>query len=89
MKKADFIITQENEKKVLDDLRHEIRRLYNLTTDEMKTLNDRIDTLNKNVSTLESGNQEEMNELREDLKNNNTEVSKVTKSLYTLEAGNV
>ena len=89
MKKADFIITPDNEKKVLDDLSHEIRRMYNLTTDEMKTLNDRVDTLNKDLSTLEWRNQEEVNELRDDLKNKNTEVSKVMKSLYTLEAGNV
>ena len=89
MKKADFIITQDNEKKVLDDLRHEIRRFYNLTTDEMKTLNDRVDTFNKKLSALDSDNQEEINELRDDLKNNDREVSKVMKSLYTLEAGNV
>ena len=77
MKKADFIITTDNERKVLDTLTNEIRRLYNLTNDEMKKLNDGIDTLSKDVSSLESSNKADMNVLRDDIKKNDTEVSEV------------
>ena len=77
MKKADFIITIDTERKVLDTLTNEIRRLYNLTNDEMKKLNDRIDTLNKDLSSVESSNKADMNVLRDDIKKNDTEVSEV------------
>ena len=77
MKKADFIITTDNERKVLDTLTNEIRRLYYLTNDEMKKLNDRIDRLNKDLSSFESSNKADMNVLRDDIKKNDTEVSEV------------
>ena len=77
MKKADFIITKDNEKKVLDDLTNEIRRMNGLTNDEITKLTGQIDTLNKDVSALKCNNEKEFNDMRDDVKKNDRELLKV------------
>ena len=70
MQKADFIITQDNEKKVLETLANEIRQFYNLTI-------DKIDTLNKDVSTMDCSNKAEVKQLRDEMTKIDKEFSKV------------
>ena len=77
MQKADFIITQDNEKKVLETLANEIRQFYNLTSDKMRELNDQIDTLNKDVSTIDCSNKAEVKQLRDEMTKIDKEFSKV------------
>ena len=77
VKKAAFIITQDNEKEVLDILRNEIRRMNKLTNDETTKLTGQIDTLNKDVSALKCNNQKEFEKMRDDVKKNDEEVSEV------------
>ena len=77
MQKADFIITQDNEKKVLETLANEIRQFYNLTSDKMRELNDQIDTLNKDVSTMDCSNKAEVKQLRDEMTKIDKEFSKV------------
>ena len=77
MQKADFIITQDNEKKVLDTLANEIRQIYELASDKMRELNDQIDTLNKDLSTMDCSNKAELKELRDEMKKNDIELSMV------------
>ena len=77
MQKADFIITQDNEKKVLQTLANEIRQFYNLTSDKMRELNDQIDTLNKDVSTMDCSNKAEVKQLRDEMWKIDKELSKV------------
>ena len=77
MQKADFIITQDNEKKVLETLANEIRQFYNLTSDKMRELNDQIDTLNKAVSTMDCSNKAEVKQLRDEMSKMDKELSKV------------
>ena len=77
MKQADFIITKDNEKEVLDNLTHEIRRMNELTNDEILKLTDQVESLNKDVHALKRNNQKEFEEMRDDVKKNDREVSKV------------
>ena len=77
MQKADFIITPDNEKIVLDVLANEIHQIYELASDKMTELNDQIDTLNKDVSTMDCSNKAELKELRDEMKKNDIELSKV------------
>ena len=77
MKQADFIITKDNEKEVLDNLTHEIRRINELTNDEITKLTDQVESLNKDVHALKRNNQKEFEEMRDDVKKNDREVSKV------------
>ena len=77
MKQADFIITKDNEKEVLDNLTHEIRRMNELTNDEITKLTDQVESLNKDVHALKRNNQKEFEEMRDDVKKNDREVSKV------------
>ena len=77
MKQADFIITKDNEKEVLDNLTHEIRRMNELTNDEITKLTGQIETLNKDVHALKCNNQKEFDEMRDDVKKSDREVSKV------------
>ena len=77
MKKADFIITKDNKKKVLDDLTNEIRRMNGLTNDEITKLTGQIDTLNKDVSALKCNNEKEFNDMQDDVKKNDREFLKV------------
>ena len=77
VKKAAFIITQDNEKEVLDTLRNEIRRMNKLTNDETTKLTGQIDTLNEDVSALKCNNQKEFEKMRDDVMKNDEEVSKV------------
>ena len=77
MQKADFIITQDNEKKVLETLANEIRQFNNLTSDKMRELNDQIDTLNKDVSTMDCSNKAEVKQLRDEMSKIDKELSKV------------
>ena len=50
VKKADFIITKDDEENALNALKDEIHRMYELARDEMSKLDDRVDTLSKDVS---------------------------------------
>ena len=77
MQKADFIITQDNEKIVLDVLANEIRQIYELASDKMTELNDQIDTLNNDMSTKDCSNKAEVKQLRDEMKKNDIELSKV------------
>ena len=77
MQKADFIITQDNEKIVLDVLANEIRQIYELASDKMTELNDQIDTLNNDMSTKDCSNKAEVKQLRVEMKKNDIELSKV------------
>ena len=77
MKQADFIITKDNEKEVLDNLTHELRRMNELTNDEITKLTGQIETLNKDVHALKCNNQKEFDEMRNDVKKNDREISKV------------
>ena len=77
MQKADFIITQDNEEKVLDVLANEIRQIYELASDKITELNDQIDTLNNDMSTMDCSNKTEVKQLRDEMKKNDIELSKV------------
>ena len=74
MRKADFIITKDDEEKALYALKDEIHRMYELARDEMRKLNDRINTLSTDVSSLK---QDELKILQDGVTKNDTDISEV------------
>ena len=74
MKKADFIITKDDEEKALYAFKDEIQRMYELARDEMSKLTDRVDTLSKDVSSLK---QDELKILQDGVTKNDTDISEV------------
>ena len=81
VKKADFIITQDNEKKVLDALANEISH-------KMSEINDQVDTLSKNLSTIDSSNKVEVKQLREEMAELNDHVETLKKDVFTMNCSN-